>query len=103
MLRSARYLTVRRKAQVETRISVHSGTPRVNYLAFPLFYVYYKDTAVEDTSYSLQTLVGIVPPVYPLDKDATSALRVVESISNAAARCALFETKPIPNESIVLL
>lgn len=73
------------------------GYPQgVNYLAFPLFYVYYKDnkdTAVEDTFYSLQTLVGIVLPVYPLDKDDTSALRVIESISNIVAlRC--FETDP---------
>lgn len=73
------------------------GYPQgVNYLAFPLFYVYYSDnpdTAIEDTFYSLQSLVGIVLPVYPLDSEDTSALEVIQSISNIVClRC--FEVDP---------
>ena len=69
-------------------------------LAFPLFYVYYKDTAVGDTFYSLQTLVGIVLPIYPLTRTTRPPLHVVESIScRRALRC--FETKPIPNRVLV--
>jgi len=73
------------------------GYPQgVNYLTFPLFYVYYSDNpdnAIEDTFYSLQSLVGIVLPVYPLDSKDTSALEVIQSISNIVClRC--FEAEP---------
>ncbi|MBM29209.1 MAG: hypothetical protein CME58_12645 [Halieaceae bacterium] len=62
------------------------GYPQgLNYLVFPLFYVFHNDapkTSVEDTFYALQSLVRIVLPVYPLNSKDTSALRVIESVSN---------------------
>lgn len=62
------------------------GYPQgLNYLTFPLFYVYYKDnpdTAVEDTFYSLQTMVRVVLPLYPLDAKDTNALAMIRSVTN---------------------
>ena len=62
------------------------GYPQgLNYLLFPLFYVFHNDepkTAVEDAFYALQSLVRIVLPVYPLHCKDTSALRVIESVGN---------------------
>lgn len=68
------------------------GYPQgVNYLAFPLFYVYHHDnpdTAIEDTFYSLHSLVRIVLPVYPLHSKDVAALNVIQSISNLVClRC----------------
>ena len=62
------------------------GYPQgLNYLVFPLFYVYYHDnpsTAIEDTFYSLQSLVRVVLPLYPLDAKDTSALSTIVSVTN---------------------
>lgn len=62
------------------------GYPQgLNYLLFPLFYVFHNDdpkTAVEDSFYALQSLVRIVLPVYPLNSKDKSALHVIESVSN---------------------
>lgn len=62
------------------------GYPQgLNYLSFPLFYVYYHDnpnTAVEDTFYSLQSLVRVVLPLYPLDAKDTSALSTIVTVTN---------------------
>ena len=62
------------------------GYPQgLNYLAFPLYYVYYQDqpkTAVEDTFYSLQSLVRVVLPLYPLDAKDSSAFETICSVAN---------------------
>lgn len=62
------------------------GYPQgLNYLLFPLFYVFHNDnpkTAVEDAFYALQSLVRIVLPVYPLNSKDTSAMHVIVSVSN---------------------
>lgn len=62
------------------------GYPQgLNYLAFPLYYVYYHDqpkTAVEDTFYSLQSLVRVVLPLYPLDASDSSAFETICSVAN---------------------
>ena len=62
------------------------GYPQgLNYLVFPLYYVYYHDqpkTAVEDTFYSLQTLVRVVLPLYPLDAKDSSAFETICSVTN---------------------
>jgi hypothetical protein len=62
------------------------GYPQgLNYLAFPLYYVYYRDhpkTAVEDTFYSLQSLVRVVLPLYPLDAKDASAFETICSVAN---------------------
>lgn len=62
------------------------GYPQgLNYLAFPLYYVYYHDqpkTAVEDTFYSLQSLVRVVLPLYPLDAKDSSAFETICSVAN---------------------
>lgn len=62
------------------------GYPQgLNYLAFPLYYVYYNDqpkTAVEDTFYSLQSLVRVVLPLYPLDAKDSSAFDTICSVAN---------------------
>lgn len=62
------------------------GYPQgLNYLVFPLFYVYAKDnesTSVEDTFYSLQSLVRIVLPFYPLHSKDESALKFIQTISS---------------------
>ena len=62
------------------------GYPQgLNYLAFPLFYVYYHDqpkTAVEDTFYSLQSLVRVVLPLYPLNSKDSSAFETICSVAN---------------------
>jgi len=73
------------------------GYPQgLNYLACPLFYVYYHDspkTAVEDTFYSLQSLVRVVLPLYPLDAKDTSALATIVSVTNTIVlQC--YETEP---------
>ena len=62
------------------------GYPQgLNYLAFPLFYVYYNDnpkTAVSDTLYSLQALVRVVLPLYPLDAKDTTAIETIRSVAS---------------------
>ena len=62
------------------------GYPQgLNYLVFPLFYVYFHDNpniAVEDTFYSLQSLVRVVLPLYPLDAKDTKALTTIVSVTN---------------------
>lgn len=62
------------------------GYPQgLNYLAFPLYYVYHCDapeSAVEDTFYSLQSLVRVVLPLYPLDAKDSSALKTICSVAN---------------------
>lgn len=62
------------------------GYPQgLNYLCFPLYYVYYEDdskTAVEDTFYSLQSLVRIVLPLYPLDAKDYAAYDTICSVTN---------------------
>lgn len=62
------------------------GYPQgLNYLAFPLYYVYYRDepkTAVEDTFYSLQSLLHVVLPLYPLDAKDSSAFETICSVAN---------------------
>ena len=62
------------------------GYPQgLNYLAFPLFYVYHMDnpkTSVEDTFYSLQAIVRVVLPLYPLDAKDTSALETIRTVTN---------------------
>ena len=62
------------------------GYPQgLNYLAFPLYYVYYQDqpkTAVEDTFYSLQSLVRVVLPLYPLDARDSTAFETICSVAN---------------------
>ena len=62
------------------------GYPQgLNYLAFPLYYVYFQDqpkTAVEDTFYSLQSLVRVVLPLYPLDAKDSSAFETICSVAN---------------------
>lgn len=73
------------------------GYPQgLNYLAFPLFYVYYRDrpkTAVEDTFYSLQSLVRVVLPLYPLDSKDASAYETICSVANLVnLRC--YESDP---------
>lgn len=61
------------------------GYPQgLNYLIFPLFYVYHLDnvdTYVEDTFYSLQSLLRIVLPLYPLHEKDESALEFIKTIS----------------------
>ena len=65
------------------------GYPQgLNYLAFPLFYVYYRDkpkTAIEDTFYSLQSLLRVVLPLYPLDAKDTSAFETICSVAKLVA------------------
>ena len=62
------------------------GYPQgLNYLMFPLFYVYHRDnpkTSVEDTFYSLQSIVRLVLPLYPLDAKDTTALKSICTITN---------------------
>ena len=62
------------------------GYPQgLNYLAFPLYYVYFLDqpkTAVEDTFYSLQSLVRVVLPLYPLDAKDSSAFETICCVTN---------------------
>ena len=61
------------------------GYPQgLNYLTYPLFYVYYNDnpkTAVMDTMYSLQTLLQIVLPLYPVDSKDKKALDCIRRVS----------------------
>jgi len=73
------------------------GYPQgLNYLTFPLYYVYYHDhpsTAVEDTFYSLQSLVRVVLPLYPLNSKDSSALDTICSVANLVVlRC--YEKEP---------
>jgi len=62
------------------------GYPQgLNYLCFPLYYVYHRDdpkTAVEDTFYSLQSLVRVVLPLYPLDAKDYAAYDTICSVAN---------------------
>jgi len=62
------------------------GYPQgLNYLCFPLYYVYYRDapkTAVEDTFYSLQSLVRVVLPLYPLDAKDYAAYDTICAVAN---------------------
>jgi len=62
------------------------GYPQgLNFLVFPLFYVFHKDnqkTAVENTFYSLHGILRFVLPTYPLNAKDTNVLKKIESISN---------------------
>ena len=62
------------------------GYPQgLNFLAFPLYYVYYNDdpeNADMDTLYSLQTLIHVVLPMYPIDEKDTGALFRIRQITN---------------------
>ena len=62
------------------------GYPQgLNFLVFPLFYVYHNDndkTAVENTFYSLHGILRFVLPTYPLNAKDTNVLKKIESISN---------------------
>jgi len=62
------------------------GYPQgLNFLVFPLFYVYHKDnekTAVQNTFYSLHGILRFVLPTYPLNAKDTNVLKKIESISN---------------------
>ena len=85
------------------------GYPQgLNYLAFPLYYVYFNDqpkTAVEDTFYSLQSLVRVVLPLYPLNAKDSSAFETICSVANMVTLkcyeadpklCILFEDTHVP-------
>ncbi len=68
------------------------GYPQgINYLAFPLFYVFYNDdpqTAETYTLDALQVLVGVVLPIYPLDANDSGALVYIHSVSSwVCMRC----------------
>lgn len=62
------------------------GYPQgLNFLAFPLWKVYYKSTprwAISDTYYSLHYLVGALLTVYPIHKSDNAALEQMELICN---------------------
>ena len=62
------------------------GYPQgLNFLVFPLYYVYYRDnenTAVENTFYSLQGILQFVLPTYPLNSKDTNVLKKIEAVSN---------------------
>ena len=62
------------------------GYPQgLNFLVFPLFYVYHKDnpkTAKENTFYSLHGILRFVLPTYPLNAKDTNVLKKIESIAN---------------------
>lgn len=62
------------------------GYPQgLNFLIFPLFYVYHNDnkkTAVENTFYSLHGILRFVLPTYPLNAKDTNVLKKIQSISN---------------------
>jgi len=62
------------------------GYPQgLNFLVFPLFYVYHNDnkkTAVENTFYSLHGILRFVLPTYPLNAKDTNVLKKIEAISN---------------------
>ena len=62
------------------------GYPQgLNFLVFPLYYVYYNDnesTAVENTFYSLHGILQFVLPTYPLNAKDTNVLKKIECISN---------------------
>jgi hypothetical protein len=62
------------------------GYPQgLNFLTFPLYYVYFRDnpkTAVEDTFYSLQSLVRIVLPVYPTDAKDKKSWECIQAVTN---------------------
>ena len=62
------------------------GYPQgLNFLVFPLFYVYHDDnkkTAVENTFYSLHGILRFVLPTYPLNAKDTNVLKKIQSISN---------------------
>ena len=62
------------------------GYPQgLNFLVFPLFFVYHNDNpeaAVENTFYSLHGILRFVLPTYPLNAKDTNVLKKIESISN---------------------
>ena len=62
------------------------GYPQgLNFLVFPLFYVYHNSdekTAVENTFYSLHGILRFVLPTYPLSAKDTNVLKKIEAISN---------------------
>lgn len=62
------------------------GYPQgLNYLAYPLYYVYFHDNpehAIMDTLFSLQTLVHLVLPLYPVSAKDTNALMSIRKITN---------------------
>lgn len=62
------------------------GYPQgLNFLVFPLFYVYQNDnekTAVENTFYSLHGILRFVLPTYPLNAKDTNVLKKIEAIAN---------------------
>lgn len=62
------------------------GYPQgLNFLVFPLFYVYQNDnpkTAVKNTFYSLHGIMRFVLPTYPLNAKDTNVLKKIEGIAN---------------------
>jgi len=85
----AHYETLRNILNTFSVVNEGFGYPQgLNYLVFPLYYVYYSDqpaTAVEDTFYSLQSLVRVVLPLYPLDAKDSSALETIRSVANTVS------------------
>ena len=62
------------------------GYPQgLNFLVFPLYYVYFNDnpkTAVENTFYSLHGILQFVLPTYPLNAKDKKVFKKLEAISN---------------------
>lgn len=62
------------------------GYPQgLNFLVCPLYYVYFTDNpkmAVQHTFYSLQGLVHIVLPLYPLNSKDDEAMKTLQAVSN---------------------
>ena len=62
------------------------GYPQgLNFLVFPLYYVYHKDnpkTAVKNTFYSLHGILQFVLPTYPLNAKDKKVFKKLESITN---------------------
>lgn len=62
------------------------GYPQgLNFLIFPLFYVYHnhdEKTAVKNTFYSLHGILRFVLPTYPLNAKDTNVLKKIEAIAN---------------------
>lgn len=65
------------------------GYPQgLNFLICPLYYVYFIDdpkTAVKNTFYSLQGLVHIVLPLYPLDSRDKEAIKTLQAVANVVS------------------
>jgi hypothetical protein len=72
-------------------------TQGLNFLCYTLYYVYYNDNAKHvdmDTLYSLQTLVHVVLPLYPVDKNDTCALKRIRQFTNLICfKCYEIENK----------